>query len=67
MTAADGDEREIVLADLELTRGLTIQMTAIGMLGLVVSVAVLGARYQAVSGQPAAFEFAAGVGWWTTR
>jgi hypothetical protein len=57
---------ETVLADLELTRGLTIQMTALGTLGVVVAAAGFSALFQAVTGHPASFQFApAGVGWWT--
>lgn len=55
-----------VLADLELTRGLTIQMTAIATLGVVVAAAALAGLYGAVTGTPPSFRFApAGVGWWT--
>jgi hypothetical protein len=63
---ATADESGTVLAELELTRGLTIQMTALGTLGLVVAVGILTALYQGVTGQPATFQFGpAGVGWWT--
>jgi hypothetical protein len=58
-------ESETVLADLEITRGLAIQMTAIGTLGLVVAWAGFGALYQLGTGQPATFRFAPDVGWWT--
>ena len=55
-----------VLADLELTRGLTIQMTAIGTLGMVVGWAVFSTLYQVTTGETASFQFAPpGVGWWT--
>ncbi|MGB9965053.1 DUF3267 domain-containing protein [Halobacterium hubeiense] len=64
MTSADA---ETVLADLELTRGLTIQMTALGTLGMVVAVTAFSGLYQAVTGHPVSFDFApAGAGWWTT-
>lgn len=57
---------ETVLADLELTRGLTIQMTALGTLGVVVAATVFSGLFQAVTGHPASFQFVpAGVGWWT--
>lgn len=66
MASADVGEPGAVLADLELTRGLTIQLTALGTLGLVVAVSVLVGLYQAVTGQVATFQFGpAGVGWWT--
>lgn len=65
MTPPAGDA-ERVLAELELTRGLTIQMTAIGTLGMVVGWAVFSTFYHATTGQTAGFQFApAGVGWWT--
>ena len=54
-----------VLADLELTRGLTIQMTALSTLGVFVAAAAFGGLYQAVTGHTATFQFASGVGWWT--
>ncbi|WP_353634805.1 DUF3267 domain-containing protein [Halobacterium sp. NMX12-1] len=57
---------ETALADLELTRALTVQMTALGTLGVVVAAAGFSALFQAVTGHPASFQFApAGVGWWT--
>ncbi len=57
---------ETVLADLELTRGLTIQMTALGSLGVVVAATAFSGLFQAVTGHPASFQFApAGVDWWT--
>lgn len=66
MDSADTGEPEILLADLELTRGLTIQMTALSTLGLIVAATVLGGLYQVVTGQPATFQFAPGVAWWTS-
>ncbi|WP_135821587.1 DUF3267 domain-containing protein [Halostella litorea] len=66
MTAATGDDRETVLGDLELTRGLAIQMSALGTLGFVAAAAGFSALFQAVAGHPASFQFApAGVAWWT--
>ncbi|MCD2200516.1 DUF3267 domain-containing protein [Halobacterium sp. KA-4] len=57
---------ETVLADLELTRGLTVQMTALSTLGVIVAATALSALFQAVTGHPASLDFApAGVGWWT--
>lgn len=61
MASAETGDPETVLADLELTRGLTIQMTALGTLGLLVAATALGGLYQAVTGDAAAFRFAPGV------
>jgi len=66
MAPSDSGDPEAVLADLELTRGLTIQMTALSTLGFVVAVAALGGLYQVVTGHPASFQFAPGVSWWTS-
>lgn len=66
MASIDDGNAETVLAELELTRGLTIQMAALSTLGVFVAAAVLGGLYQVVTGQPAMFQFAPGVGWWTT-
>jgi len=67
MVAATHSEYETLLADLELTRGLTIQMMCLGTLGLFVAAALLGGLYQSVTGQAATFQFApAGVEWWTS-
>jgi hypothetical protein len=66
MATADGDESEVVLAELELTRGLTVQMTALGTVGFVVAIGVFAGLYQVVVGQAATFRFGPpGVGWWT--
>lgn len=65
MSDADATKPETVLGELELTRGLAIQMTAVGLLGLVAAVAALGALYQAVTGVPASFLFDPGVDWWS--
>jgi len=65
MTKASTGGPETVLADLELTRGLTIQMTALSTLGLVIAATALSGLYQAVTGHPASFQFAPGVSWWT--
>ncbi|WP_255152886.1 DUF3267 domain-containing protein [Halorarius halobius] len=66
MAAGNSGDSETVLADLELTRGLTIQMTAIGTLGMIVGWAVFSSLYQAMTGHPASFQFAPpGIGWWT--
>jgi hypothetical protein len=66
VTSVGTDDRETVLADLELTRGLTIQMTALSTLGFLVAIGVLGGLFEVVTGHPVSFQFApAGVGWWT--
>lgn len=56
MAAADTDDHQTVLADLELTRGLTIQMTALGTLGLLVAAGLLSGLYQSVT-HPTSFQF----------
>ncbi|MDZ5810799.1 DUF3267 domain-containing protein [Halorubrum sp. AD140] len=67
MVTAAHSERETLLAELELTRGLTIQMTCLGTLGLFVAATLFGGLYQTVTGSPATFQFApAGVEWWTS-
>lgn len=66
MPTSGSAERETVLADLELTRGLTIQMTALSTLGFVVAATALSGLYQVVTGHVASFQFGpAGVDWWT--
>lgn len=55
MGADDGGE--MLLAGLELTRGLAIQMTALGTLGFVVALTGLSALFQAVVGHPVSFQF----------
>jgi len=67
MVTATRSEQETLLADLELTRGLTIQMTCLGTLGLIVATTLLSGLYQTVTGHAATFQFApAGVEWWTS-
>jgi len=66
MNSVDAGDPETLLADLKLTRGLTIQMTALSTLGLLVAATVLGGLYQVVTGQPASFQFTPGVAWWTS-
>ncbi|WP_435116300.1 DUF3267 domain-containing protein [Halolamina sp. C58] len=56
---------DVVLGDLELTRSLTIQMSAIGTLGFVVAASLFAALFQTVTGAPPTFRFAPDVGWWT--
>ncbi|MUW15086.1 hypothetical protein GJ633_10770 [Halorubrum sp. CBA1125] len=64
--ATESRESETVIGELELTRGLAIQMTALGTLGLVVAAAALSVLFQTVTGHAVTFQFApAGVGWWT--
>ena len=65
MAPAGDRAPEVVLADLELTRGLTIQMTALSTLGFIVAFSLFGGLYQAVTGQIASFQFAPQVSWWT--
>jgi hypothetical protein len=56
-----------VLADLELTRGLTIQMLAIGTLGMLVGWTLFSGLYQFTTGNPVTFQFAPeSVGWLAT-
>ena len=55
----------VVLGDLELTRSLTIQMSAIGTLGFVVAASLFAVLFQTVTGAPPTFRFAPDVGWWT--
>lgn len=58
---------ERVLADLELTRGLTIQMTAIGTLGMLVGWTFFSALYQFGTGNVVTLQFApASLGWLAT-
>lgn len=56
-----------VLADLELTRGLTVQMLALGTLGTLVWWTVFGGLYRLGTGQPVRLQFApAAWGWLAT-
>jgi len=59
-------DEDVVLADLELTRSLTVQMIAIGSLGFVVAFGVFAALFQTVVGSPPTFQFTPGVAWWTS-
>jgi hypothetical protein len=66
MSPPDDADSEVVLADLALTRAITIQMTALGTLGVVVAWALFSAVYQFGVGTPPTFRFVpASVGWWT--
>ncbi|MFC7174450.1 hypothetical protein ACFQL0_16015 [Haloplanus litoreus] len=58
MASRNVDDTETILADLELTRGLTIRMTAIGTLGMIVGWAVFSTLYQMATGHVARFQFA---------
>jgi hypothetical protein len=63
----DNLSTERVLADLELTRGLTIQMLAIGTLGMLVGWTLFSGLYQFTIGNTVAFQFAPeSVGWLAT-
>ncbi len=58
------DETARVLGTVELTRGLTIQMTAIGTLGVVVGYSIFGGLYQLGTGDTVGFQFVpATLGW----
>lgn len=66
MASSNVDDIETILPDLELTRGPTIRMTAIGTLGMIVGWAVFSTFYQIATGHLARFQFApSGMGWWT--
>lgn len=65
MNTGASSEIETVLADLQLSRSLAIQWTVVGTMGFGASLGVFSALYQAVTGQPAIYNFApAGAGWW---
>lgn len=58
------DEMPRVLGTLELTRGLAIQMTAIGTLGVVVGYSMFSGLYQLGTGETVGFQFVpATLGW----
>ncbi|GAA0527606.1 Putative zincin peptidase [Halorubrum aquaticum] len=60
-------EPERVLGELELTRGLTIQMTAVGTLGMIVGWACFAGLYRFATGNAVSFDFfPATVGWIAT-
>jgi hypothetical protein len=64
-TEPDALDGGVVLADLELSRRVTVQLTVVGLLGLVVSFAVFGALYRLGTGEPASLALApTGVAWW---
>ena len=65
MVAEESAESGVVLADLEMTRGLTIQLTAVGTLGMVVAWGLFSLLYEFGTGQAAAFRLVPpDVGWW---
>jgi hypothetical protein len=65
MVAGESAESEVVLADLEMTRGLTIQLTAVGTLGMVVAWGLFSLLYEFGTGQAAALRLVPpDVGWW---
>jgi hypothetical protein len=54
-----------VLADLEMTRGITIQLTAVGTLGMVVAWGLFSVLYEFGTGQAAVLGLVpSDVGWW---
>ncbi|WP_144797212.1 DUF3267 domain-containing protein [Halorubrum depositum] len=56
-----------VLGELELTRALTIQMTAVGTLGMIVAWAFFAGLHEAATGAPVSLRFApATLGWAAT-
>lgn len=65
-TADSAAESDTILADLELSRSLTIQWAVVGTMGFGVALGAFSALYQAITGRGATYNFApAGVGWWT--
>ena len=61
------DDSGRVLGELELTRALTIQMTAVGTLGLIVAWALFAGLHEAATGAPVSLRFApATLGWIAT-
>jgi hypothetical protein len=63
----DDGPSDRVLADLELTRGLTIQMLAIGTLGMLVGWTFFSGLYQFATGNAVTLQFApASLGWLAT-
>lgn len=66
MDTEGSEEFETVLADLQLSRSLTIQWSVVGTMGFGASLGVFSAIFQTITGQTATYDFAlAGVGWWT--
>lgn len=65
MVSDSTGDTETVLADLQLSRSLTIQWTVVGTMGFGVFLGVFSAIYQLLTGQTASYRFAPpGVEWW---
>jgi hypothetical protein len=65
MVTVESAESEVILADLEMTRGLTIQLTAVGTLGMVVAWGLFTVLYEFGTGQAAGLRLVPpDVGWW---
>ncbi|WP_435066356.1 DUF3267 domain-containing protein [Halobaculum sp. EA56] len=65
MDAPPPGDPESVLADLQLSRSLTIQWTVVGTMGFGVAAAAFAALYQLFTGEMVTFRFAsADVAWW---
>ena len=64
-TIDTADESEIILDDLGITRGLTVQWLVVSWLGFIISFGLLTGLYQAVTGQMVSFSFVSvGIEWW---
>ncbi|WP_323190548.1 DUF3267 domain-containing protein [Halostella sp. PRR32] len=65
MDTTSSAETETVLADLQLSRSLTVQWAVVGTMGFGVAMGVFSGLYQLLTGQSATYDFSpAGVGWW---
>jgi hypothetical protein len=65
MVTVESAESEVILADLEMTRGLTIQLTAVGTLGMVVAWGLFTVLYEFGTGQAAGLRLVPpDVDWW---
>ena len=65
MVAKETGNAETILADLQLSRSLTIQWTVVGTMGFGVFLGVFSALYQLLTGQTASYQLAPpGVEWW---
>lgn len=61
-------ESETVLADLQLSRSLTIQWAVVGTMAFAVAIGAFSALYRLTTGQTATYDFApAGAARWTDR
>lgn len=66
MTTDDPPEAETILAELELTRGLTVQIALLSLLGFLVSFGAFSGLYVVATGLSPSFQLApAGIAWWT--